>query len=141
MSWKKLTTIGTVALLLLLVASVPGMAQARRHRVLFGFTSANASDWGMTAAHIRNLMDGLAPETVEIEVVGFGPGVSILAKGSSAEASIAALMARNVHFVACQKAMHAHKMTEADLIPGVGTVPSGIVEVVTKQEEGWIYIP
>jgi intracellular sulfur oxidation DsrE/DsrF family protein len=138
MNWKRIWVGGLV---LLLVASVPGMAQTHKHRVVFGYTAANGADWGLTAAHIRNLMDGLAPDAVEIEVVGFGPGVSILAKGSGAEASIAALTARNVHFVACQKAMHAHKMTEADLIPGVGTVPSGIVEVVTKQEEGWTYIP
>jgi intracellular sulfur oxidation DsrE/DsrF family protein len=25
-------------------------------------------------------------------------------------------------------------------LPGVGMVPAGIVEVVTKQEQGWTYI-
>jgi intracellular sulfur oxidation DsrE/DsrF family protein len=140
MNWKRMWLAAV-----LLMVSVSGVAQTapavHRHRVVFGYTLANGADWGMTAAHIRNLMDGLAPDTVEIEVVGYGPGVTILAKGSSGEADIVALIARHVRFVACQKAMHSHKLTEADLIPGVETVPSGIVEVVRKQEDGWSYIP
>jgi intracellular sulfur oxidation DsrE/DsrF family protein len=36
--------------------------------------------------------------------------------------------------------MRAQHVTVADLLEGVGTVPAGIVEVVTKQEQGWTYI-
>ena len=36
--------------------------------------------------------------------------------------------------------MKRHKMTIGDLIPGVGSVPDGIYEIVMKQKDGWGYI-
>jgi intracellular sulfur oxidation DsrE/DsrF family protein len=36
--------------------------------------------------------------------------------------------------------MRARHLELKDLLPGVTPVPSGIVEVVTKQEQGWVYI-
>jgi hypothetical protein len=36
--------------------------------------------------------------------------------------------------------MRMRKVTKADLLDGVGTVPAGVVEIVKKQEAGWIYV-
>jgi intracellular sulfur oxidation DsrE/DsrF family protein len=36
--------------------------------------------------------------------------------------------------------MRMQHVEAKDLLPGVGMVPAGIVEVVTKQEQGWTYI-
>jgi intracellular sulfur oxidation DsrE/DsrF family protein len=36
--------------------------------------------------------------------------------------------------------MRARKVTKADLLDNMGTVPSGVVEVVKKQEAGWTYV-
>jgi intracellular sulfur oxidation DsrE/DsrF family protein len=115
-------------------------AQAKAHRVLFAVTSPDEADWHLAMGNMRNLISGLAPETVEIEVVAFGPGLSIVKKGSIVETEIKALQAKNVKFVACQNAMRAQHVTVEDLLQDVGTVPAGIVEVVTKQEQGWTYI-
>jgi intracellular sulfur oxidation DsrE/DsrF family protein len=136
MNWKKM---GVVAALLLLVGSLPGMAQAKKHHVLFALVSPNESDWSMTILNLRSLTASLA-DTAELEVVAYGPGVSFLGKGSSATADIQELTAKHVRFAACQNAMRAKHMTAADLIPGVEMVPSGLVEVITKQEQGWTYI-
>ncbi len=116
------------------------LAQAKKHHVLFAMTSADESDWHLAMGNIRNLLTGLGQDNTEVEVVAFGPGLHMVRKPSVVEEDIKALEARGVKFVACENAMRAQKVTVADLLDGTGTVPAGIVEVVTKQEQGWTYI-
>lgn len=133
---KRLTR--TLMLALFLPATL--LAQSGKHRVLFAMTSPNASDWTLTVGNIHNLMRGFAPENVEVEVVSYGPGVAMVKKDSSAAADIQELEKAGVYFVACENSMRRLQMTKGDLVPGVSTVPSGIVEVVQKEEAGWSYV-
>ena len=57
--------------------------QAKTHRVLFALLSGDASDWQVTIGNINNLIKGLAPEDVEIEVVAYAQGLSLVKNGSS----------------------------------------------------------
>jgi Uncharacterized conserved protein len=115
-------------------------AQSAKHHVLFAMTSPSDKDWMLTAGNIHNLLRGFSPESVEIEVVSYGPGVAMVKKDSAAAAEIQELEKDGVVFVACENSMRHMQLTKADLIPGVGTVPSGIVEVVKKEEAGWSYV-
>lgn len=115
-------------------------APAKTHRVLFALTSGEEGDWNLLIGNIHNLMSGLPAGSVEVEVVAYSSGLNLVKKGSSAAAEVEALEAKGVRFAACQNSMRAQHVTVADLIPGVEPVPSGIVEVVTKQEQGWTYI-
>lgn len=125
---------------LALFVSLPTFAQAKSHRVLFALTSGDEADWNLTIGNIHNLLKGVAPEQIEVEVVSYGPGIAFVKADSSAAAGIKELEGLQVHFAACANSMRAHNLTKADLIPGVDVVPSGIVEVVRRQEEGWTYI-
>lgn len=115
-------------------------AQTKSHRVVFALTSADEADWKLTLGNIRNLLASSAPKTVQIEVVSYGPGLNFVKKGSSAEAEIVALEQKQVRFVACENSMRMQHVSAAELVQGVGTVPAGIVEVITRQEQGWSYI-
>ena len=115
-------------------------AQAKAHRVLFAVTSPEEADWRLAMGNMRNLLAGLGPETVEVEVVAFGPGLNMVKKGSTAETDLKTLEEKHVHVFACENAMRSQHVTKEDLLEGTGTVPAGIVEVVTKQEQGWTYI-
>ncbi len=119
--------------------SMSASAQAKAHRVLFAVTSGDEADWKLAMGNIRNLLTGLGADT-EVEVVAFGPGLHMVVKPSAVDEDIQALEARHVRFVACENSMRGQKVTMADLVQGVGSVPSGIVEVVTKQEQGWSYV-
>jgi intracellular sulfur oxidation DsrE/DsrF family protein len=113
---------------------------AKEHKVLFAVTSADPADWGMTMGNIRNLREGLKPDTVQVEVVAYGPGIAMLKKDSTVAADIKELEAAGVVFLACANAMRHHQLTLADMLEGVASTPAGIVEVVRKQEQGWVYI-
>jgi intracellular sulfur oxidation DsrE/DsrF family protein len=42
--------------------------------------------------------------------------------------------------VACENTMRKYKIEKADLLIEAKTVPSGVVEVILKQEQGWRYL-
>jgi intracellular sulfur oxidation DsrE/DsrF family protein len=136
---KRRSVLAVLAVVCMLF-SMSASAQAKVHRVVFAVTSPEEADWHLTMGNIRNLISGLAPDTVEVEVVSYGPGLHMVRKPSVVDEDIQALIAKHVKFVACENAMRAQKVTKDDLLTGVGTVPAGIVEVVTKQEQGWTYI-
>jgi intracellular sulfur oxidation DsrE/DsrF family protein len=115
-------------------------AQGKTHRIVFAVTSGNQADWSRTLAHVRNLKKALAPEPVEVEVVAYSAGILMVKADSPVAADIDTELKDGVIFVACENAMRGHNLTKADLIPGTGTVPAGIAEVVKKQEAGWSYI-
>ena len=118
----------------------PVLATGKTHHVVFGVTSNDEKDWELTLGNIRNLISGLKPDPVEVEVVAYAGGLSMVKVGSTAAVGIAALEEKGVRFVACQNAMRFQHVEAKDLLPGVGQVPAGIIEVVTRQEQGWAYI-
>jgi len=119
---------------------VPMQGQTKAHRVLFALTSPEEADWRLTLNNVRNLISGVAPEPVDIEVVTYGPGIAFLKKDGPDAGNIQKLESAHVHFVACGNAMKKEQLEAADLVPGVEIVPAGIVEVMRKQEQGWTYI-
>ncbi len=123
-----------------LACVLPIQAQTKAHRVLFALTSPEEVDWQLTLNNVRNLESGLAPDAVEVEIVAYGPGTAFLKKDAPVAAEIQKLEAAHVHFVACGNAMKKQHLEAADLVAGVDVVPAGIVEVVRKQEGGWVYI-
>jgi intracellular sulfur oxidation DsrE/DsrF family protein len=46
----------------------------------------------------------------------------------------------NVRIVACENTMRAQKLSKPDMLPGIGYVSSGVVELVLRQQAGWAYI-
>ena len=134
-----------MALAVCLVLGVSGRAGAqagvgKTHRVVFAITSGDEADWQMTVGNITHMIEGFKPDAVEVEVVAYSKGLSMVKIGSSVAADIATLEALGVKFVACQNAMRMQHVEPKDLLAGVGMVPAGIVEVVKKQEQGWSYI-
>jgi len=135
---KLIVPVLTVAGAILCV--LPMRAQVKVHKVVFALTSPDEADWKLTLNNVRNLMTGLAPEAVEVEVVSYGPGIAFLKKNGSDADEILKLESMHVHFAGCANAMKKQGLEPADLVSGVEVVPAGIVEVVKKQEQGWIYI-
>jgi len=121
-------------------ATLHAQAPVKTHHVVFALTSGDIADWNLTLGNMRNLLAGFGTDPYEVELVAFGPGLSILKIGSSVAIDISALQAKHVTFMACENSMRMQKVTVADLLPNIQPVPSGIVEVVTKQEKGWVYI-
>jgi intracellular sulfur oxidation DsrE/DsrF family protein len=45
-----------------------------------------------------------------------------------------------VKVLACENTMKAQKLARADMLEGIAYVPAGVVEIMQKQQEGWVYL-
>ncbi len=124
----------------MLGSTVQAQSTGKAHKVVFGVTSGDLADWNLTLGNARNLINGVKPDATEVEIVAFGPGINMIKADSAVAEDIKKLQEMGVKFMACQNAMRAHKLELKDLLPDMVPVPAGIVEVVEKQEAGWIYI-
>jgi intracellular sulfur oxidation DsrE/DsrF family protein len=102
----------------------------------------NVPESGVQGAGLKNVTNILkeAPDSM-VEVVCHGSGIGLLEKARTDHAeAVEALIKKGVKFVACENTMRQKSIKKDDLLPGVGTVPSGAVEVVRKQQkEGYAY--
>jgi intracellular sulfur oxidation DsrE/DsrF family protein len=120
------------------LAAVP--AEAHRERAIFSVSDADPQKWALTLGNIANAIDGLGADAAEIELVVYGPGIAMLKKDSPVADKLAAALRSGVHVAACQNSMRGFKLEQADLAPGVGVVPSGVVELIRRQHAGYAYV-
>lgn len=90
---------------------------------------------------LKNISNMLGEvKTGEIQVVCHGAGIGLLVKEKTKYGDeIAGLVKRGVKFAACENTLKEKSIANDSLLPGVTTVPSGAVEVVRKQQEGYGY--
>ncbi len=128
----------------LLGAALPRLAPAQaapvRNKALFQVTDNDPARWNMILNNMQNLREGVGSEPVEIELVAYGPGLFMLKANSSVKQRIAEALKSGVKVNACQNTMSGMKLVPADMLPDIGYVPSGVVEVMRKQQQGWAYI-
>ncbi len=102
-------------------------------------TQADSLTQVAVIGQVRNIKKQLP--AAEMEVVCHANGLDMLMKtGSKVASSISELSRMNVKFLACENTMARQKVTVQDLLPEVGTVASGLTEIILKQEQGWSYI-
>lgn len=97
---------------------------------------------GTQGAGLRSVGNILKEEPdARIEVVCHAAGIGLVEKSRSEHAeAVEALIKKGVTFVACENTMRQKSIKKEDLLPGVGTVPSGALEVVRKQhKDGFSY--
>ena len=116
-------------------------AQAiKEHKVVIQLNTADTASWSSTIGNIRNLQK-IWPNNISIEVVAHGKGLDLIVANKTHLANdVNALSKEGVVFAACENSMRKHNVTKADLLPVAITVPSGVAEIVLKQEQGWAYL-
>lgn len=110
---------------------------ALRAVIHINFSDVEAQGRGLE--NIENVFKQVG-DGATIEVVCHGPGINLLVKDDARHAKkVQELIDRQVHFVACENTMRKKSLSKDDLLEGVTTVPSGTVEVIRKQQEGFAY--
>jgi intracellular sulfur oxidation DsrE/DsrF family protein len=115
-------------------------APAAKTRAVFQVSDADPQKWNLTLANVANAQEALGKDAAEIEIVAFGPGIDMLRKDSPVAARVAEALRSGVRVVACQNTMRARKLAPADMLPEIGAVPSGVVEIMQRQRDGYAYL-
>ena len=127
-------------LLTLLVALISFAVNAQTHKVVVQLNTSDTLVWHGALKNISNLQTALGPNT-QVELVAHGSGIGILIDGKTTQkAKIAELAATGVLFKACENTIRERKIDRSTILTQAGTVPSGVAEVVLKQEAGWAYL-
>jgi len=121
-----------------------GRAQAPsggvKNRIVFQVSDADPVKWNLALNNARNVQEDLGPGNAELEIVVYGPGIGMLKKDSPAGGRIAQALNDGVKVVACENTMRGQKLTYEDMLPNIGYVPAGVVELMQKQQQGYAYI-
>ena len=105
---------------------------------VFHVNFGDAARQGHGLNNIENVLK--EAEDAQIVVVCHGEGISLVEKSRTKNGDeIQALMKKGVRFVACENTMAKKSLEDDDLVPGTATVPSGAVEVIQRQSEGYSY--
>lgn len=116
------------------------ICQSKPVRILFDITAKDTLAHQATLRHVTGMANAY-PDS-KFEVVIYGGALPMVVKGQSSVAkSIQALENnKNVSFKACAATMKRYNIEPSQLLPHTEVVPDAIMEIVTKQGEGWGYI-
>ena len=124
----------------LMVIGLIAFAQQKPVKIVFDITSKDTLTHEAVMRHVTG-MAAAYPQS-SFEVVIYGGAISMaLKEKSTVSKSIQKLEnSSNVSFKVCEETMKRYNVDKSQLLPKMGTVPDAILEIVTKQGEGWGYI-
>jgi intracellular sulfur oxidation DsrE/DsrF family protein len=101
-----------------------------------------------TQTRVLNVANNLikhygGPDFVDIEVVAYGPGLSLLYPGNANEERISSLLANDVRFVSCMNTVESIERATGkrpDLIPEAIPVQTGVARLVERAQQGFVVI-
>src|SRR6476661_1400397 len=115
-------------------------AQTYPYRVVFDLTSRDSLEQRSVLRWLREV--GTSSPDAEMEVVMYGKGFELVMPERSAYITDVTNAMKNpkVSFKVCAIALKNNNVDKSQLLAGVQTVPDGIYELVSKQQDHWGYI-
>ena len=115
-------------------------ASPQRAKVVIQVSDADAGKWNLALNNAKNIQTDLGAANVDVEIVAYGPGIGMLKLDSAVGGRIDEAMSAGVKVVACENTMRGQKLAKADMLNGIDYVLAGVVELMSKQQQGWAYI-
>jgi len=145
-----ITKISTLAaaILAMFIATTASFASGEGHHVAFHVDQNDPQVMNMTLNNVQNVRkyyDSIG-EKVTIEVVAYGPGLNMFREDKSPVKQRIAAMSLEIsdlQFSACGNTLNKMQKKagmDVPLISEATVVPSGVVQLITLQEQGYSYV-
>lgn len=138
------------AVTMLAFASLPGLAADKEHRVAIHVDQNDPAVMNLALNNATNIMDYYKSknETVQVEIVTYGPGLNMLRADTSPvqdriKQAVDASFPSSIKFSACENTKQGMEKREGkpvSLVSQAELVPSGAVRLIELQEQGWSYL-
>jgi intracellular sulfur oxidation DsrE/DsrF family protein len=127
-------------IILFVAAALPSLAQQKPVRIVFDVSSKDSLVHQAAMRHVSGMAKAY-PDS-KFEVVVYGGALPMFVKDQSTVSKTISALAgnKNVSFKVCEVTMKRYNVERSQLLPNVEPVPDAIIEIVTKQGEGWGYI-
>jgi hypothetical protein len=146
---RNLVHILSAALVMTLVFALPGSAAEGAHRVAIQVDQNDTDVMNLALSNAKNVLEHYQArgENVSVEIVAYGPGLHMLrADTSQVKDRIKELVGQysaRIKFAACNNTKQVMEKREGKpltIIPEATIVPSGVVQLMELQEQGWSYV-
>lgn len=143
---KSLTFKSLVAQLLLVTFLLLGqsaIAAEAMHKLVIQVSTDDQRTQNIALNNAINVQKELGMDNVIIEIVAYGPGLSMLTNMSPVSQRVPSLAMQNITFSACgntKAKMESKSGKEVMLVDGVRIVPAGVLRIMELQEEGYAYV-
>lgn len=111
-----------------------------KQKLIIQVSDADPKKWALALNNAANVQEDVGKDNVDIELVAYGPGLAMLKLDSEVGGRVKTALEDGVKVVACENTMHKQKLTRDDMLPDLGYVKAGVVELMAKQAEGYSYI-
>ena len=115
-------------------------AANKPNKVVMQVSDADPHKWTLALSNAYNVQNGVGADGVDLEIVVYGPGIGMLKSGSPVADRVASAMKSGIRVLACENTMNAQKLAQSDMLPNIGYVPAGVVELMQRQQQGYAYI-
>ncbi len=140
-----------ISVLWIAMLLVSPLAQAMEDKAPEGTTTKlviqisedDASKQHLALSNVYNLQKFYGIDNIEIEVVAYGPGISLLYPEGKEASRVRSLLAQDVTFTGCQNTLDTIKANsgkEPKLIEDVNIVRAGIARIIELQDKGYRYL-
>lgn len=141
---KRVSLVGFCAALTIVLAgcaSTGGQPAATgKQRVVVQVSDGDPKTWNQALNVVRNVQQSYGKDNVDVELVVFGNGAGMLQFDSPLANRIDDTLASGANVYMCENTMQGRKLTRKDMLPKIGYVKAGVIEIVEKQKQGWAIV-
>jgi uncharacterized protein len=141
--FNKSLTMSLAITLLVLCSARAAIAGDEVHKLVIQVSSGDPATQNMALNNAVNVQKELGLDNVIIEIVAYGPGLSMLTPKSHVSERVPSLSMQNMTFSACGNTMQSIEEktgTPVTLVEGVQIVKAGVVRIMELQEQGYSYV-
>ncbi len=112
-------------------------------RLVLQVSSGDEDVQALALDNAINVQKALGIDNVDIEVVAWGPGLSLLTKNNPLAQRVANLLLFDIRFTACGNTIDTQTRAtgvQPQLLDGVAVVPAGVVHIMQLHKQGYVYI-
>lgn len=114
-----------------------------QHRLVIQVSTDDKRTQTIALNNALNLQKHYGVDNIDIEIVAYGPGLSLMTAKSDHAKRVQGLVMQDITFSACMNTMNKVKQKTGKLPmlqEGVETTPSGVARIMDLQEKGYSYI-
>lgn len=135
------TVFGLIAVFIL----IPTLTFAADRKMVIQVNSKDPITQKIAINNAKNLKKTIGKDGIDVELVVYGPGLSLIKSSSSTAEKVQSLISDyGVKVSVCGGTLKAyakrHDGKEADIISGVNKVPTGALRILELQEQGYAYL-
>ena len=135
--------IASLAIVLLSAAAIVANAGWETHKLVIQVSTDDERTQQMAMNNAINVQKELGMDNVIIEIVAYGPGLSMLTANNPASERVPNLAMQDIVFTACGNTMDTIERATGEkvvLVEGVNIVQAGVVRIMELQEQGYAYV-